>query len=192
MTIHVQFATIVVKALGLTPKANSVFSDVPTKEWYASYVGTAYAYGIVNGRSATTFDPEGTITRQEAAAMVARAAKLCGMDTELETYEILNALAQFGDYVTVDTWAQESMAFCYSEDILDQNDLDIEPKRPRFCARYVSNATRLIYPVLETVTTISSRAIKSSISISISASEISLRLGCAQLSRTAVVSSRMI
>ena len=61
--------------------------------------------------------------------MVARAAKLCGMDTELETYEILNALAQFGDYVTVDTWAQESMAFCYSEDILDQSDLDIEPKR---------------------------------------------------------------
>ncbi len=124
-----QFATIVVKALGLTPKANSVFSDVPTKEWYASYVGTAYAYGIVNGRDAKTFDPNGTITRQEAATMVARAAKLCGMDTELETYEILNALAQFGDYVTVDTWAQESMAFCYSEDILDQSDLDIEPKR---------------------------------------------------------------
>ena len=124
-----QFATIVVKALGLTPKASNVFADVTADKWYAPYIGTAYAYGIVNGRSATTFDPEGTITRQEAAAMVARAAKLCGMDTELETYEILNALAQFGDYVTVDIWAQESMAFCYSEDILDQSDLDIEPKR---------------------------------------------------------------
>ena len=124
-----QFATIVVKALGLTPKASDVFTDVTADKWYAPYIGTAYAYGIVNGKSATTFDPEGTITRQEAAAMVARAAKLCGMDTSLETYEILNALAQFGDYVTVDDWAKESMAFCYSEDILDQNDLDIEPKR---------------------------------------------------------------
>lgn len=124
-----QFATIVVKALGLTPKASNVFADVTADKWYAPYIGTAYAYGIVNGRSATTFDPNGTITKQEAAAMVARAAKLCGMDTELETYEILNALAQFGDYVTVDTWAQESMAFCYNEDILDQSDLDIEPKR---------------------------------------------------------------
>ena len=125
-----QFATIVVKALGLTPKKTNVFKDVAPTMWYASYVGTAYTYGIVTGRSANTFDPEGTITRQEAAVMVARAAKLCGMDTKLETYEILNVLAQFGDYVTIDTWAREGMAFCYGEDILDQSDLDTEPKRP--------------------------------------------------------------
>ena len=124
-----QFAAIVVRALGLTPKANSVFKDVSANEWYAPYVGTAYTYGIVNGTSATTFNPEGTITRQEAATMVARAAKLCGMDTELESYEILNALAQFGDYITVADWARGSMAFCYSQDILDQNDLDIKPNR---------------------------------------------------------------
>lgn len=61
--------------------------------------------------------------------MVARAAQLCGMDTELETYEILNALAQFGDYVTVGEWAREGLAFCYGEDILDQSDLNVEPNR---------------------------------------------------------------
>ena len=124
-----QFATIVVRGLGLPLTATNNFTDVKAGSWYASYVGTAYSYGIVNGRTATTFDPEGTITRQEAAAMVARAAKLCGMDTELETYEILNVLAQFGDYISIGEWARESMAFCYGEDILDQNDLDIEPKR---------------------------------------------------------------
>ena len=124
-----QFATIVVRALGLTPKASNVFTDVPADKWYAPYIGTAYKYEIVNGRTATTFDPEGTITRQEAAAMVARAAKLCGMDTELETYEILNVLAQFGDYMTIGEWARESMAFCYGEDILDQSDLNVEPNR---------------------------------------------------------------
>ena len=124
-----QFATIVVRGLGLPMTATNNFNDVKAGSWYDSYVGTAYSYGIVNGRTATTFDPEGTITRQEAAAMVARAAKLCGMDTELETYEILNVLAQFGDYISIGEWARESMAFCYGEDILDQNDLDIEPKR---------------------------------------------------------------
>ncbi len=124
-----QFATIVVKALGLTPKTVSVFKDVAAKEWYAAYVGTAYTYGIVNGKTDTTFDPNGTITRQEAAAMVARAAKLCGMDTTLENYEILNVLAQFGDYADVSEWARESTAFCYGENILDQSDLDIQPKR---------------------------------------------------------------
>ncbi len=124
-----QFATIVVRGLGLPLTATNNFTDVKAGSWYASYVGTAYSYGIVNGRTATTFDPEGTIIRQEAAAMVARAAKLCGMDTELETYEILNVLAQFGDYIRIGEWARESMAFCYGEDILDQSDLNAEPNR---------------------------------------------------------------
>lgn len=125
-----QFATIVVKALGLTPKAIDQFDDIPDGEWYSSFVGTAYTYGIVSGRDAKTFDPDGKITRQEAASMVARAAKLCGMDTELETYEILNVLAQFGDYITISEWARGSMAFCYGENILDQKDLNTEPTRP--------------------------------------------------------------
>ena len=124
-----QFATVVVRALGLPLTTTQTFSDVPVGSWCAPYVGTAYAYGIVNGKTATTFDPNGTITRQQAAAMVTRAAKLCGMDTELETYEILNVLAQFGDYMSIGEWARESLAFCYGEDILDQSDWNVEPHR---------------------------------------------------------------
>lgn len=124
-----EFAAIVVRALGLTPKASEQFEDVTQDEWYAPYIGTAYRYGIVTGRTDKIFDPNGAITRQEAAAMLARAAKLCGMDTELENYEILNSLAQFGDYISVSDWAKESMAFCYGEDILDQNDLNARPTR---------------------------------------------------------------
>ena len=59
--------------------------------------------------------------------MVARAAEKCGMDTTLSAVEIRDMLAQFGDYVTISEWAQESVAFCYSEDILDQNDWNVEP-----------------------------------------------------------------
>ena len=124
-----QFATIIVRALGLPLMTTNKFTDVKASAWYASFVGSAYTYGIVNGTSASTFNPDGTITRQEAVAMVARAAKLCGMDTALENYEILNVLAQFGDYISIDAWARESMAFCYGEDILDQSDLNVAPKR---------------------------------------------------------------
>jgi hypothetical protein len=124
-----EFAAIVVRALGLTPESNGVFSDVTSSQWYAPYVGTAGAYGIVNGRTDTAFDPDGTITRQEAATMVARAAKLCGMDTELPTASIRDVLAQFSDYVTVASWAQSSLAFCYQEGILDQSALNIEPSK---------------------------------------------------------------
>ena len=122
-----QFATITVKALGLTPKANSVFADVAAGTWYAPYVGTAYTYGIVNGRSTTSFDPDGTITRQEAATMVARAAKLCGMNTDYSTAAARDVLAQFGDYTKCADWARPSLAFCYDQGILDDSVLNIQP-----------------------------------------------------------------
>lgn len=122
-----EFATIVVRALGFTPKANTVFSDVADSSWYAPYIGAANSYGIVKGITTNTFNPNGTITRQEAAVMVSRAAKLCGMDTSMTTLETRDVLAQFDDYIQVASWAQESMAFCYNESILDQSNLEILP-----------------------------------------------------------------
>ena len=124
-----EFATIITRGLGLTAKDSGVFTDVTDSSWYAGFVGTANAYGIVNGVGENKFNPGGTITRQEAATMVARAAKLCGMDTAMTAAETRDMLAQFGDYVTVADWAADSLAFCYREDILDQNDLNIQPSK---------------------------------------------------------------
>lgn len=121
-----QFASITVRALGLTPKANEKFSDVTAGEWYAPYVGTASDYGIITGVGDGRFNPEGTITRQEAAVMVARAARLCGMDTDMDTAAARNVLAQFSDYVQTADWARQGLAFCYSQGILDDSALSIE------------------------------------------------------------------
>ena len=122
-----EFAAIVTRALGLPDKDTNVFSDVPPTEWYAPPIATAYYYEIMAGTSATTFNPRGTITRQEAAVMVARAARLCGMDTARTDAEIRDTLAAFGDYRTVASWAQEAMAFCYSAGIMDDSEFDIQP-----------------------------------------------------------------
>ena len=124
-----EFAAIVTRALGLAAKDTKVFSDVPSSKWYAGYIGTANSSGIVNGVGNGKFNPEGTITRQEAAAMVARAAKLCGLDTAMDTAATRDMLAQFGDYRSVASWAKEPMAFCYSANILDQSELNIEPTK---------------------------------------------------------------
>ena len=124
-----EFAAIVTRALGLTAKDTKVFSDVPSSKWYAGYIGTANSSGIVNGVGNGKFNPEGTITRQEAAAMVARAAKLCGLDTTMDAVATRNMLAQFGDYRSAASWATESLAFCYSAGILDQSDLNIQPTK---------------------------------------------------------------
>ncbi|MFB0919951.1 MAG: S-layer homology domain-containing protein, partial [Oscillospiraceae bacterium] len=42
-----EFAAIIVRALGLMPKTSNIFSDIANSSWYAPYVGTANAYGIV-------------------------------------------------------------------------------------------------------------------------------------------------
>jgi len=123
-----EFASIVVRALGLPAHTASAFTDVSVSSWYAGAVGAAYTYGIVSGTSATAFSPSRTITRQEAALMVTRAAKLAGLDTALSNAEIRTVLAQFGDYVTIAGWAQAAMAFCYQENILSQDVFEIKPQ----------------------------------------------------------------
>lgn len=122
-----EFASIIVRALGLSPKANGRFADVPEGEWYAPAVGTANTYGIVNGMSETTFYPLGTITRQEIAVMVAKASALCGLDTKMDAVSIRDALALFPDYTQSADWARESLAFCYGEGILSADGIDMKP-----------------------------------------------------------------
>ena len=122
-----EFATIVVRALGLTPADTGAFADVASTAWYAPYVGAASTYGLINGVGEGRFNPDGTITRQEAAVLVSRAAALCGMDTKLDAGAARDVLAQFGDYVTAAEWARAGLAFCYDSGILDQAELDIRP-----------------------------------------------------------------
>ena len=110
-----QFCTITVKALGLEPKATNAFTDVASTAWYAGYVGTASTKGIVLGVGNNKFSPEGTITRQEAATMVTRAAKLLKLDTSVEDVEEVMAL--FSDGASVSDWAKDAMAYCATEGI---------------------------------------------------------------------------
>ena len=99
-------------------------------KWYAPYISTASKYGIITGIGGGKFAPEATITRQEAAVMVARAAKLCGMDTTLDTGAVRDVLAQFTDYIKTAEWARQGLAFCYNEDILDDSDTEIKGSIP--------------------------------------------------------------
>ncbi|MCL2568219.1 MAG: S-layer homology domain-containing protein [Oscillospiraceae bacterium] len=122
-----EFAAIITRAFGLPARTASVFYDVPPNLWFTAPVGTAFYYEIVNGTSATTFHPHGTITRQEAAVMVARAARLAGLDTTLGDAEVQNILAQFGDSHTAAPWARNGLAFLYHAGILDDFVSNIQP-----------------------------------------------------------------
>ena len=120
-----QFAAITVRGLGLVPKANYSFIDVPDTAWYAPYIGTANRVGIVNGVSANEFAPAATITRQEAAVMVARAAKLCGFSGVAGA----EALISYADAGSAAAWAFPSLAFCAEQGLLPWESA-LEPKQP--------------------------------------------------------------
>ncbi|MBQ7399261.1 MAG: S-layer homology domain-containing protein [Clostridia bacterium] len=123
-----EFATITVRVLGLEAKGIDVFSDVKKTDWYYGFVGTAYDYSIIKGVSENRFNPNGTITREEAAVMVKRSAKICGIDKTYNESAVRNVLSQFTDYKTVSTWAKEGLAFCYDKGILDDSEIEINPK----------------------------------------------------------------
>ena len=69
------------------------------------YGNTAYALGILNGRSATTFDPDSPITRQEAAAILMRCYRLYG-----GTYEAADRTPALSDWNSVADWARDDAA----------------------------------------------------------------------------------
>lgn len=124
-----EFTTFIVRTLGLTPKTEGTFRDVAANAWYAGFVGTAHRYGIVSGVGDGNFAPNGTITRQQAAVMMTKAAALCGLTSELTQAKILDTLSLFGDYPTVSDWAKESVAFCYDSGIWDDSEWDIQPHK---------------------------------------------------------------
>ncbi|MCR5648551.1 MAG: S-layer homology domain-containing protein, partial [Oscillospiraceae bacterium] len=123
-----QFAKITIMALGMSAQKTSAYSDVASDAWYAGWVGTATAYKIVNGYGGGKFGPDDYITREQAATMVARAAKLCGMNPDAYSGGWRDYLASFGDYMSVSDFARGPLAFCYDQGILDKSALNINPK----------------------------------------------------------------
>lgn len=68
-----EMAVMLVRALGFGSLATQAgappFADVSTN---AGYIAVAYEFGIINGKGASTFDPNGSALREEAAAMMMR------------------------------------------------------------------------------------------------------------------------
>ncbi len=81
------------------------------------FIHAAYVLGIVNGRDDGTFDPDGPITRQEAAAMLFRAYKLYNSNRiRLEDPDIVEGYADAGE---IGSWAQDAVAFLANYQVME-------------------------------------------------------------------------
>lgn len=123
-----EFAAITVRALGLSANEDTHFADVSSAEWYSQYIAAAYKNGIVNGVSETEFNPNGTITTEEACVMIERCGRLCGIYLIQDEVSIRNTLAEFVDYKQVSDWAAEGVAYCFQKGISDRSVIEILPQ----------------------------------------------------------------
>ena len=102
----------------------SDFEDVSAYAWYADAVAWASANGIVNGVSATAFDPDAPITREQMAAMLYRYAGFKGLDVSVDGD--LNAYADAED---VSDYAKDAMAWAVSNGFIQgMNDTTLAPQ----------------------------------------------------------------
>ena len=76
-----QFVTVLYRMEGEPDVTNTgVFKDIKAGEYYADAVYWAYANGITDGTTETTFDPEGKLTRSHLVTFMYRYGKHKGYD----------------------------------------------------------------------------------------------------------------
>ncbi|OCT16847.1 hypothetical protein A8709_00575 [Paenibacillus pectinilyticus] len=103
-----EFVSIVVKFLKLSDQSGKVFTDT-TNHWAKDTIAAAAAQGIITGYTDTTFGPDDTITREQMAVIIARAAHL-NQGTEA---------TRFADNAAISEWAQAAVAALTSKRLLN-------------------------------------------------------------------------
>ncbi|MGZ4111275.1 MAG: S-layer homology domain-containing protein, partial [Tumebacillaceae bacterium] len=94
-----EFASMLVRALGLQTTNAAPFADVTANDWFAHDVAAAYEAGLVSGIGNDMFDPSANISRQDLTIMLAKAIHLLNITPQNgETHHAYADAAQFGAY----------------------------------------------------------------------------------------------
>ncbi len=108
-----QFAKMIVLVLdSFDEREESDFSDVDASQWYAPYVASAQASGIINGISDIEFGVGMNITRQDMAVIIYRALKAKG-------YAFTSEKKDFADADQIKDYALEAVGALAAEGILN-------------------------------------------------------------------------
>ncbi|OKQ00036.1 S-layer homology domain-containing protein [Paenibacillus sp. P46E] len=106
-----EFATIMVRGLGLKPEnGSSPFADVKNTDWYSGAIQTAYAYKLISGFEDGTFRPNDQITREQAMVVIAKAMKITTLKSKLPVEPTDAILRPYTDAADASRWALSSMA----------------------------------------------------------------------------------
>ena len=112
-----EIAALITRTLSkLDPNANGNFTDVAKADWYYGAAGSAKAYGIMNGTSATTFAPKVTIAKDQITAVAARVLR-----TEMNYKDPANTssvLSAYTDAGKLASWSLTDLALATCENLV--------------------------------------------------------------------------
>ena len=111
------FITVLARIAGVDTSNNNVatrFSDVAKGKYYTSAIKWASENGIVNGMSATTFEPNSAIQRQQLCVMIVNFAKFMKIDLAKAEDEIA-----FTDSASIAKWAKDAVKTAQMADIVN-------------------------------------------------------------------------
>ena len=94
-------------------KSNNPFTDVASTAWYADAVLWAYQSGVTTGTSATTFSPDGLVTREQVAVFLYRYRKdykkaEMGEGADLSAFPDANKISPYAGFADAMAWANAS------------------------------------------------------------------------------------
>ena len=113
-----EYVTILDRALGFELTNGESYADVDQNEWFAPYVATAKANGLLNGLPTDEgFKPNQPITRQEMALFTYNAIRKIGKNDEW-LKDMPDSYANFTDTDSVSDWAEEALKYLIKTGII--------------------------------------------------------------------------
>lgn len=97
-----EYIAMINRTFRLSASIPSNFTDVKTSDWFVAEIGKARAAGYISGYSDGTIRPQKSITRQEAASMI---AKILGLSSSSQT-----SIAKFKDKNNIGSWSLDAVA----------------------------------------------------------------------------------
>ncbi|WP_246058075.1 S-layer homology domain-containing protein [Paenibacillus illinoisensis] len=112
-----EFATFAVRLLGLKPVKNNIspYNDTRSTEWYYGNVSAMTNLSILEGKGQGTFQPNASITREEAAALLVRMLKQTSGSTGLLS-------TTYVDASDISVWAKPYVQKVYQLGLMRGND----------------------------------------------------------------------
>lgn len=125
-----EFVLATARAFGLRggeDAADVKLQDVQRDGAVADAIRSAIRYGWIRGYADGTFRPDRTITRAEAASILAAAMELAGVPADLSEGDIGRTLDPFRDGGEVAQWARPAVAAAVRQGILQGYDARLHP-----------------------------------------------------------------